>query len=65
MVQKRIKDFGPQKPDGDFDWSKILKSVFSWGAVIIAAVIVMQFMNAGRGEAIEVNFDVYEESSGR
>lgn len=54
------KGFGPQKPDGDFDWSKILKSVFSWGAVIIAAVIIMQFMNAGRGEALEVNYDVYE-----
>lgn len=57
---KKNKGFGPQKPDGDFDWSKILKSVFSWGAVIIAAVIVMQFLNSGRGEAIEVNYDVYE-----
>jgi len=58
--QKKNKGFGPQKPDGDFDWSKILKSVFSWGAVIIAAVIVMQFLNAGRGEALEVDYDVYE-----
>ena len=31
---------GPQKPDGDFDWSKVIRSVLSWGAVIIAAVIV-------------------------
>lgn len=57
---KKNKGFGPQKPDGDFDWSKILKSVFSWGAVIIAAVIVMQFLNAGKNEALEVNFDIYE-----
>ena len=57
---KKNKGFGPQKPDGDFDWSKILKSVFSWGAVIIAAVIVMQFLNTGRNEVSEVNFDVYE-----
>lgn len=57
---KKNKGFGPQKPDGDFDWSKILKSVFSWGAVIIAAVIVMQFLNSGRGEALEVKYDVYE-----
>ncbi len=57
---KKKKGFGPQKPDGDFDWSKILKSVFSWGAVIIAAVIVMQFLNAGRGEALEVDYDIYE-----
>ncbi len=57
---QKNKGFGPQKPDGDFDWSKILKSVFSWGAVIIAAVIVMQFLNAGEGEAVEVDYDVYE-----
>ncbi|MCB0747524.1 MAG: ATP-dependent zinc metalloprotease FtsH [Ignavibacteriae bacterium] len=57
---KKNKGFGPQKPDGDFDWSKILKSVFSWGAVIIAAVIIMQYMNAGHGEAVEVDYDVYE-----
>ncbi|MBK8943822.1 MAG: ATP-dependent zinc metalloprotease FtsH [Ignavibacteriae bacterium] len=57
---KKNKGFGPQKPDGDFDWSKILKSVFSWGAVIIAAVIVMQFLNTNRGEAIEVDYGVYE-----
>ena len=54
------KGFGPQKPDGDFDWSKILKSVFSWGAVIIAAVIVMQFLNAGQNEAAEVDYATYE-----
>ena len=57
---KKNKGFGPQKPDGDFDWSKILKSVFSWGAVIIAAVIVMQFLNTNRGEATEVDYGVYE-----
>ncbi|MFZ1290543.1 MAG: ATP-dependent zinc metalloprotease FtsH [Melioribacteraceae bacterium] len=57
---KKNKGFGPQKPDGDFDWSKILKSVFSWGAVIIAAVIVMQFLNTNRGEAVEVDYGVYE-----
>lgn len=59
--KKNNKGFPPQKPDGDFDWTKILKSVFSWGAVIIAAVIVMQFMNSGRGEAVEVKYDIYEE----
>lgn len=59
---KKNKGFGPpQKPDGDFDWTKILKNVFSWGAVIIAAVIVMQFMNSGRNEALEVTYDVYED----
>jgi len=50
----------PQKPDGDFDWTKIIRSVLSWGAVIIAAVIVMQFMNEDRSSNNEVDFDEYE-----
>ncbi len=58
--KKNNKGFGPQKPDGDFDWSKILKAVFSWGAVILAAVIVMQVFNAGQNEALEVDINVYE-----
>jgi cell division protease FtsH len=52
---------GTQKPDGDFDWGKIIKTVFSWGAVIIAAVIVMQFMRAGSSGSIDVTYDVYED----
>jgi cell division protease FtsH len=50
----------PSKPDGDFDWSKIIKTVFSWGAVVILAVIVMQYMRAGNSGATEINYDVYE-----
>ena len=58
---KKKKGFTPpQKPDGDFNWSKILKTVFTWGAVVIAAVIVMQFLNADRVGAVDVDYDVYE-----
>ena len=52
---------GPQKPNGDFDWSKVIKTVFSWGAVIIAAVIIMQFMKTGTSNAVEVSYDIYEQ----
>lgn len=58
--QKKPLGGGPQKPDGDFDWSKIIRTVFSWGAVIIAAVIIMQFMRSGTTGAVEVTYDVYE-----
>lgn len=51
---------GPNKPDGDFDWSKIIKTVFSWGAVIIIAVIFMQFMRSGSTGGTEVTYDVYQ-----
>ncbi|OGU55905.1 MAG: cell division protein FtsH [Ignavibacteria bacterium RBG_13_36_8] len=51
---------GPNKPDGDFDWSKVIKTVFSWGAVIIIAVIVMQLMRSGTTSVTEVPYDIYE-----
>lgn len=60
-VPKKGKGSGPQKPDGDFDWSKILRTVFSWGAVIIAAVIVMQFLNSGQSSTTEVGYDTYKD----
>jgi len=51
---------GPNKPNGEFDWSKVIKTVFSWGAVIIAAVIFMQFMRSGSTAGTEITYDVYE-----
>jgi cell division protease FtsH len=38
---------GPNKPDDNFDWSKVIRLVFGWGAVIVAAVIVMQVFRTG------------------
>lgn len=59
--KERKKGFGPpQKPDGDFDWGRIIKTVFSWGAVIVAAVIIMTFMKTGTSGAVEVTYDLYE-----
>ena len=52
---------GPgKKPDGDFDWSKVIKTVFSWGAVIIIAVIFMQFMRSGETGGTEISYDIYQ-----
>ncbi len=51
---------GSQKPDGDFDWSKIIRTVISWGTVIIAAVIIMQFMKSGSPNVVDVPYDIYE-----
>lgn len=51
---------GQQRPNGDFDWSKIIRTVFSWGTVIVAAVIIMQFMRTGSANSVDVPYDVYE-----
>ncbi len=61
--QQNKKGFkgGPQKPDGDFDWSKIIRTVLSWGAVIIAAVIFMQIMRGGSSGPMQVDYYVYKE----
>ncbi len=52
---------GPNKPDGEFDWSKVIKSVLSWGVVVIAVVVVMQLMNDSNNGAMELPFDQYEQ----
>jgi cell division protease FtsH len=54
------KGGGPNKPDDNFDWSKILRMVFGWGAVIVAAVIVMQVFRAGQESYIEISFAEYK-----
>ncbi|KAF0148403.1 MAG: Cell division protease FtsH [Ignavibacteria bacterium] len=59
--QKPKKGFTPQKPDGDFDWGKIIKTVFSWGAVVIVAVIVMQLMRTNTSGAIDVSYIQYQQ----
>jgi cell division protease FtsH len=50
----------PKKPDDNFDWSKIIRVVFGWGAVIVAAVIVMQLFKTGTTNYVEIPYDQYE-----
>ncbi len=54
------KGGGPNKPDDNFDWSKILRMVFGWGAVIVAAVIVMQVFRTGQENFVEIPFAEYK-----
>ena len=51
---------GPNKPDDNFDWSKVIRLVFGWGAVIVAAVIVMQLFKNDSGNYVEISFNQYE-----
>lgn len=50
----------PNRPDENFDWSKIIRMVFGWGAVIVAAVIVMQLFRTGSENYIEISYGEYE-----
>ncbi len=49
----------PKRPDENFDWSKIIRMVFGWGAVIVAAVIVMQMFRGQEGNYIEIPYNQY------
>lgn len=51
---------GSGKPDDNFDWSKIIRMVFGWGAVIVAAVIVLQVFKSEDANYIEVSYDQYQ-----
>jgi len=59
MPPKGPKGSGPKRPDDNFDWSKVLRMVFGWGAVIVAAVIVMQVFRTGQENFIEIPFAEY------
>ncbi len=50
----------PNRSDDNFDWSRIIRMVFGWGAVIVAAVIVMQMLKTNNGTYTEVQFDTYQ-----
>jgi cell division protease FtsH len=51
---------GPNKPDDNFDWSKIIRLVFGWGAVIVAAVIVMQVFRTNSTNYEQIPYNQYE-----
>lgn len=48
------------KTDENFEWSKILRMVFGWGGVIVAALIVMQMFRAGDMAEVEITFNEYQ-----
>jgi cell division protease FtsH len=50
----------PNKPDENFDWSKIIRMVFGWGAVIVAAVIIMQLFRSESENYVEISYLEYE-----
>jgi cell division protease FtsH len=56
---KLPKPGGSNKPDDNFDWSKIIRLVFGWGAVVIAAVIVMQLFKSGSANYVEIPYGQY------
>src|SRR5690606_35246038 len=60
QVPKPPKGSGPNKPDDNFDWSKVIRLVFGWGAVIVAAVIVMQLFRTGNANYVEISYNQYE-----
>ncbi len=48
------------KPDDNFDWSKIMRVVFGWGVVIVAAVIAMQLFRSETASYSEIPYFEYE-----
>jgi cell division protease FtsH len=57
---KNLKNNKPNRPDDNFDWSKVIRLVFGWGAVIVAAVIVMQVFRTSAETYTEIPYGEYE-----
>ena len=51
---------GSNKPDDNFDWSKVIRMVFGWGAVIVAAVIIMQLFKTNSANYVDIPYLQYE-----
>lgn len=51
---------GPNRPDENFDWAKVIRLVFGWGTVIVAAVIIMQIFRTGVENFTEIPYGQYE-----
>lgn len=57
--EKTPKGNGPNKPEDNFDWSKVIRLVFGWGAVIVAAVIIMQLFKTNSTNYTDVSYGEY------
>jgi cell division protease FtsH len=51
---------GPNKSDDNFDWTKIIRMVFGWGAVIVAFVIILQLFKTNSTNYVEIPYPQYE-----
>jgi cell division protease FtsH len=51
---------GPNRPDENFDWSKIIRMVFGWGAVVVAFVIILQLFKTNSTNYVEIPYPQYE-----
>lgn len=59
-MDQKNKNKNSNKPDENFDWNKIMRVVFGWGIVIIAAVIAMQLFKGETTKYTEVRYNEYE-----
>ncbi|HOP49694.1 MAG TPA: ATP-dependent zinc metalloprotease FtsH [Ignavibacteriales bacterium] len=53
------KNNDSKKPDQNFDWEKIIKSVVSWGLVLLAAVVFLQ-LTSDNTSSTTLTYDKYK-----
>jgi len=59
-MDQKNSNKGNNRPEDNFDWTKIMKVVFTWGIVIIAAVIAMQLFRGEQATYTEIPYYEYE-----
>jgi cell division protease FtsH len=60
LFQNRGKKPEFKKGNENFDWSKILRLVFGWGGVIVAAIIMMQMFRSNELSEVEISYNEYQ-----
>ena len=61
-LKLRKKKNSKQKPDsGDFDWSRIFKTVLSWAVLIVAIFMLMTLFRGQSSSEFEITFTQYQD----
>jgi len=58
-MENRDRDNRNRSPE-NIDWTKILRLVFGWGGVIVAAILVMQVFRSGDMSEVEIPYNEYQ-----
>ena len=58
-MENRDRDNRNRSPE-NIDWTKILRLVFGWGGIIVAAILVMQVFRSGDMSEVEIPYNEYQ-----
>ncbi|MBI3189345.1 MAG: ATP-dependent metallopeptidase FtsH/Yme1/Tma family protein, partial [Ignavibacteriales bacterium] len=56
---KKNNQLRPPRPDDDFNWSRVVRVVLSWSAIILGVFIIMTLFRATEEQETDLNYNQY------